>query len=562
MPDDALVLGPLLRHTDETSAVVWAQVASAATVTVVCDGRRHDARTFSAHGHHYAVVDVEGLERGSSQPYELEVDGVVVWPPTDATVDGHPYPSPRIRTLDHGRPLQFLYGSCRTSVPHDAEHHRTHGVDTLRAYALRLADGVDNEWVPDFALFLGDQVYADETSEAMQDFIASRRSLDEEPGTELKDFEEYAHLYLLAWSDPANRWLLSTLSSLMIFDDHDVRDDWNTSRSWREEMEATQWWHGRIVAALASYWVYQHVGNLSPAARAEDEIWRCIEGKWARGEDDVTDVLDAFADRVDQHPETYQWSYVRDLGRSRLIVVDTRAARDLTPGARRILDDGEARWLLDQATGDVDHVFVGTSLPFLMSQAVHEFEAWNEAIAEGAWGKRILPLGEKVRQTIDLEHWAAFQHSFRVVAEHARKVASGELGAAPATICFLSGDVHHSYLSEVDGRVGSRGTRLLQAVCSPIRNPLPRAMRTAQTFANMRIGSRLGRALSRSARVPDPPFTWSTTAGPWFENQLASVRVRGRDLDLRWEGAPTPEGDATPTLSVTHDFTVEERGTR
>jgi hypothetical protein len=31
------------------------------------------------------------------------------------------------------------------------------------------------------------------------------------PGAELKDYEEYAHLYKLAWSDPANRWLLSTL---------------------------------------------------------------------------------------------------------------------------------------------------------------------------------------------------------------------------------------------------------------------------------------------------------------------------------------------------------------
>ena len=78
-------------------------------------------------------------------------------------------------------------------------------------------------------LFLGDQVYADETSDAMREFIASRRDIDEPPGEELKDFEEYAHLYQLAWTDPANRWLLSTLPSAMIFDDHDIRDDWNTS---------------------------------------------------------------------------------------------------------------------------------------------------------------------------------------------------------------------------------------------------------------------------------------------------------------------------------------------
>mgnify|MGYP003300815653 CR=1 FL=1 len=69
----------------------------------------------------------------------------------------------------------------------------------------------DTQRWPDLVLFLGDQVYADETSEQMQEFIASRRSLDEPPGEELKDFEEYSHLYWLAWTDPLNRWLLSTL---------------------------------------------------------------------------------------------------------------------------------------------------------------------------------------------------------------------------------------------------------------------------------------------------------------------------------------------------------------
>ncbi len=51
----------------------------------------------------------------------------------------------------------------------------------------------------------------------------------------------------------------------MIFDDHDIRDDWNTSWTWREEMDDTSWWRLRIVSGLGSYWVYQHLGNLSAA---------------------------------------------------------------------------------------------------------------------------------------------------------------------------------------------------------------------------------------------------------------------------------------------------------
>ena len=62
-------------------------------------------------------------------------------------------------------------------------------------------------------LFLGDQVYADETSDAMRDFIASRRDIETPPGEELADYEEYAHLYRLAWTEPSIRWLLSTCSS-------------------------------------------------------------------------------------------------------------------------------------------------------------------------------------------------------------------------------------------------------------------------------------------------------------------------------------------------------------
>ena len=238
---------------------------------------------------------------------------------------GSPYPPSVIPTLDDAKPLRLAFGSCRTSVPHDEAGNASHGVDALRAYALRMAGVTDGShpddpdpgasvrW-PDVVLFLGDQVYADDTSEEMREFIESRRDLDEEPGTELKDYQEYAELYRLAWTDPANRWLLSTVPSAMIFDDHDIRDDWNTSLDWKQEMEATTWWHERVVAGLASYWVHQHLGNLSPAERAADPVWQKIAAHEDAGEYDASDLLDAFADRADQDPTSYRWSFTRDFG--------------------------------------------------------------------------------------------------------------------------------------------------------------------------------------------------------------------------------------------------------
>ncbi len=94
---------------------------------------------------------------------------------------------------------------------------------------------------------------------------------------EVADFEEYTQLYRESWSDPDIRWLLSTVPSVMVFDDHDVNDDWNISWSWVEEMRAKSWWDDRITGAFMSYWIYQHIGNLSPPELAEEELLRLVQ---------------------------------------------------------------------------------------------------------------------------------------------------------------------------------------------------------------------------------------------------------------------------------------------
>jgi len=538
--DPRLIVGPLLRHVDQTSAVVWMEVAAADDIVVRSGDRRWAAQTFTAHGHHYALVDVDGLHPGESLTYTVEIAGDQVWPPA-----GSQHPPSRIRATDVDRPLTVAYGSCRTSVAHDAAGNRQHGVDALRALSLRMMEQDESQW-PDLILFLGDQVYADETSEAMREFITSRRSTDEPPGEELKDFEEYAHLYRLAWSDSVNRWLLSTLPSAMIFDDHDIRDDWNTSDVWREQMRAKPWWRQRIVGGLSSYWIYQHLGNLDPDDRGCDPVWQHLTSS---ADSDIADFLDEFAARADDQPDSYRWSYARDLGRTRLVVVDSRAARMLHGGRREILDKKEMSWLDGLLQGDRDHVLIGTSLPYLLPAGMHHLEAWDEALVAGAWGKRGSRIGERIRQGADLEHWAAFQDSFHQVAEMTRELVSGKRGPAPATVLFLSGDVHHSYLAEVDLPKGEAKGRILQAVCSPIRNPMPRVLRLA--FAAMAYGISwpAGRVAARSAKVPEPPFRWRITKGPWFSNSVATVAINGRQLRLCWEKSTLRDDDnAHPEL--------------
>jgi hypothetical protein len=483
------------------------------------------------------------------------VDGVRVWPSDDPELAG--FPPSVIPTLEPGKPLRMAFGSCRVSVPHDAEGNAQFGVDALRAYALFMAGKTasrsdDDERWPDLVLFLGDQVYADETSPRMREFIERRRDPAQAPWWELKDYEEYAHLYSLAWCDPANRWLLSTLPSAMIFDDHDIRDDWNTSWTWKQRMDATDWWHDRIVGGLGSYWVYQHLGNLAPEDRANDELWQRIASYDGAGELDISDALDALAEGADREPDCYRWSYARDFDtQARLVVIDSRAARVLEPDRRSMLDDAELAWVDEHLQGDVDHLIIGTSLPFLLAPGLHHIESFSESIAEGAWGPPGKKLGETARQRADLEHWAAFQEGFRDVAGMVLEVGSGKRGRPPRTITFLSGDVHHSYVAEAWPRHGVIASRILQAVCSPIRNPLPPAMRTFIDVASRRATGKVGRALSLAGRVPLEPLRWAVTQGPWYDNNLAVLELDPAGMRMWWvAGEPEGEVDGRPELPV------------
>ncbi len=545
-PNEPLVLGPMLRYVDDTSATVWVRTRDATTVTVTRAGRSWTVPTFRFHDDHFALVVCDGLEPGSDDPYEVRLGDERVWPRPGT-------PESRIRTLGPDRLPEFAFGSCRTTGTHDEAGTEEHGVDALRTLALALRDDPDATW-PSLFVLLGDQVYADTTPHPELDaFMRARRDVSEPPHEEIKDYPEYAELYRLAWCDEVIRWVLSTLPTAMIFDDHDIRDDWNTSWSWRRDIRATTWWQERIVSGLSSYWVYQHLGNLSPSELAEEELYRRVldhAASGAEGELDVTDQLRALAARADAEPETYRWSYTRGLGDCLLVVVDSRAARDLNPDCRSMLDPVELEWLDDTLRGGHRHVFVGTSLPFLLPPGLHDFEALDEAVADGGFGPRASRYAERLRRRVDLEHWAAFNEGFDQVFEMVMGVARGDRGVPPATVTFLSGDVHNSYLAEVTdrGRHGAR-SRILQAVCSPIRNPMPVGVRVMMSLLAKSLVRPMRFLASRSETVPDPAYPWRVTHGPWFDNNVAICRVGDDGLHLRWVTGEVVDGDyANPRL--------------
>ncbi len=533
---NGLRLGPILRHVTETTATVWVETEGPGTVTVTAGNRTASADTFSAHGHHYALCDLTGLVPGRAVEYRVSVDGVPVWPE-----EGSPYPPSLLRPLDHSAPQRLLFGSCRTPTDHGPAAVARYGTDMLRAYALRLAEarrGGGTAAEPTALLLIGDQVYADEIQQPMREYLAARRAgtpaeQHRPPDDEVVFFDEYAELYRQSWSDPDVRWLLSTVPTLMLFDDHDIRDDWNTSGSWRSDIAENPWWRPRITSGLGSYWVYQHAGNLSPEQRAADPVWRALRDGGGGA------ALDEFAWQAHREPDSYRWSHAHTFGGSRVLMVDTRCGRDVADDrARSMLGPVGERWLDESLTGDVDHLVVASTLPFLLPKGVHYLEAWNEAVCAGAWGGRLRGPGEKLRRQLDLEHWAAFQRSFTAVTEAVLEVADGRRGAPPASVLFLGGDVHFSYLARARARGRAAGTVIAQLVCSPICNWLPPAMRRMTWLAGRAVTGLGCRALAALAGVRTPALDWRLVGGPWYDNALATLVLDGRTAAVRWEHSP------------------------
>jgi PhoD-like phosphatase len=510
-----LVLGPLLRYAGTESATVWVETTEPCEVEVL--GTR--LRTHAVEGHHYALVLVEGLEPGSVMPYEVRLDGRPVWPPDDGR------PAPAVHTR-HGEPhVRLVFGSCRVGNPQPSPHEPVPevGIDALWAYSRQLQRG-EVEW-PDAVLLLGDQVYADEVSPETAAYIRSRRGTDRPPGEEVADFEEYTRLYRESWSDPDIRWLLSTVPSVMIFDDHDVNDDWNISWRWVAEMREQGWWDARITGAFMSYWLYQHIGNLSPPELAEDELLRLV-----REDEDGGPRLRELARLWDRESAASRWACYRDFGDSRLLVVDSRAARVLSERDREMIDEDEWQWLAEHSRGEFDHVVVASTLPVFMPHGIHHLEAWNEAVCAGRWGERAARLGERLRRAVDLEHWAAFNTSFERICGWLRDVASGHgTVRPPATVVLLGGDVHNVYVNEVTlGGTDATASKVFQVVCSPFRNPLVATQRLAVRLVTSRVAAALFARLARLAGVPEPSATWRFARRPTFHNSIGELELTGR----------------------------------
>ena len=172
--------------------------------------------------HRVSTVTFTGLEADSR--YELTFVNVKsrVTSTVTTLLDGW--------TVSADTPLNLAFVSCNmVSVTKDLELPDTDlWLDLRRRVALHEVD---------YVLHIGDQIYADEKRDLKNDkdyqlvFMTGVNMItglptSDWPACAVHIKELYRQLYRETWTHPPTAFVLANCPSLMIYDDHDFRDDW------------------------------------------------------------------------------------------------------------------------------------------------------------------------------------------------------------------------------------------------------------------------------------------------------------------------------------------------
>ena len=139
------------------------------------------------------------------------------------------------------------------------------------------------------------------------------------------------------------------------------------------------------------------------------------------------------------------------------------------------------------------------------------------------------------------------------------EVVRGRRGAAPRTVTFLSGDVHHSYVSQVGDLDAAGHDRAGGLLADPQPAAAADAVRhRGAVLRDRRAAGRAGGPVGQGARAAVP---WNRVKGPWFDNNLATLEVKPDGLEMWWATGEVSGGQHDrPALSRVATVLVGEDG--
>ncbi len=246
---------------------------------------------------------------------------------------------------------------------------------------------------------------------------------------------------------PAVRRLFAHLPVAMIFDDHDITDDWNLSREWEEIVYGHPFSRRVIGNALIAYLLNQGWGNRPESFDEQtlDAVAGCLGAPGTPAHEDCIDSLLRFGHWHFEWPTTPP-----------LVVIDTRTHRWRSERAA-CEPSGLMNW---EALTDLQQTLRGEPAVLLVSPA----PIFGVKLIEGiqrlfTWfGKPLL---------VDAENWMAHPgaaHAILNIFRHPK---------TPGHFVVLSGDVHYSFVYDVELRGRIRGPDIWQICSSGVRNAFP-----------------------------------------------------------------------------------------
>jgi len=296
--------------------------------------------------------------------------------------------------------------------------------------------------------------------------------------------------------------LLAHVQTLMIFDDHDITDDWNLSAKWENTAYEHPFSRRIIGNALVAYMLCQGWGNRPDVfGEALDAMVQLSATPDASGrlEPGAQDAL------IDRLLAFRQWDYMLRT-QPAIIVLDTRTRRwrnRRTPGHPSGLMDWESLTELQHELLDETAAVIVSAAPM--------------------FGVKLIEVVQRVATfaglalTVDAENWMAHRgaaSSMLNIFRHSR---------TPGNYVILSGDVHYSFVYDVEVRESDRPQHVWQITSSGIKNEFPR-----------RLLDWLDR-LNRWLYSPRSPLNWFTKRRDLALNpRLPDQRTSGERL---WNGA-------------------------
>jgi hypothetical protein len=277
---------------------------------------------------------------------------------------------------------------------------------------------------------------------------------------------------------PAVRRVLANVPTYMMFDDHDVTDDWNLTGSWRERVRTSATGRRVVANALASFWAFQGWGN------DPDDI-------------DLTEPVSSFVSNPASEGSSFEeamwdfdrWSFFVP-AEPPTVVMDTRTRRhyDDPDGGARLVSKDELHRVAELAR-KAGHE---RGRPLILVSAVpvfgYEFQERRQKYLLDKLGP----------YEIDFEAWHS---NLRGIVDLMRMLIE-ELRPSPCVI--LSGDVHYGVNAEAFFEIGDQELQIVQLVSSGLKHAARAAKVTLNSVGRLlsRKHERLGWEKPPRAKVP------------------------------------------------------------